>query len=139
MNTVEAVSYLLEHNLHFRAEVSLDDATEVLRKFRHYNEIPDTIGLLPKAVADGIGPVDFGGDNPNNGTFINLDLFVGNEYSFVVYVQSSPSYRKGDTPERQMEVLEKIGRDFCADEVTVETIPGFAGGAASLRARFWWD
>lgn len=139
MNTVDAVSYLLEHNLHFRAKVSLDDATEVLRKFPCYNEIPTTIWHLPQVIAEAIGPTDLGGDNPNNGTFCNLEFSLGNEHSLVIYIRSDVFYRKGDSADRQKKLLWGIGRTFFADEVTVEIHPSMVGGAPTVKARFWWD
>lgn len=139
MNTVDAVTHLLEHNLNFRVALKLDQATEVLSKCSIYNDIPSTIGALPKIIADRIGPTDLGGDNPNNGTFCNLEFSLGNEHSLVIYVRSDVFYRKGDSAERHKKLLEKVGREFCADEVTVEIHPSMVGGAPTVKARFWWD
>jgi hypothetical protein len=140
MNTTDAIQHLLDHNLQFRAKVTIEQATQILGQCQIYNEIPDTIGNLPQAIANGIGPVDFGRENPNNGTFVNLEISIGNEYSLVIYVQSHTFYRKGDTPERQKEVLEAIAREYRADEVDVSiSDQPIIDGAHVVTARFWWD
>jgi hypothetical protein len=141
MNTAEAVLFLLENNLNFAVQVELDQATEILGKCSIYNEIPDTISELPRALANAIGPVDFGGDNPNNGGFSNLRLKIGNEGSMVVYLDSNTFYRKGDSPERQKAAIEAVAATYKADEITVEikTYELMGRDAATVKARLWWD
>lgn len=139
MNTSEAVLFLLANNLHFAAQVELETATEILDKFPIYNEIPATISELPRALANAIGPVDFGGDNPNNGDFSNLRLKIGNESSLVVYIESRTCYRRGDTPERQKAAIEAVAAAYRADEISVEIETYELMEAHTVKARLWWD
>ena len=101
-----------------------------------YNQIPCTIGEFPQALADAIGPVYLGEGNPNNGKFTNLEFSLGNESGgLVAYVRSEVSRRKGDSPERQKQALEKIGKRF-ADRVDVETHIRRDGSYPVIVARF---
>jgi hypothetical protein len=138
METIAAVTHLLNANLHFRVQVTLEQATNILTKFQPYNGIPNTIEKLPQEIAAAIGPIDFGRENPNNGLFDNVEISIGNEFSLVLYVKSNTFYRKGDTAERQKLVLEGIARNYRADEVHVTIEPAY-GGAHLVKARLWWD
>lgn len=105
-----------------------------------YNYIPSTIGEFPQAIADAIGPVDRGEGKPNNGNFTNLEFSVGNKLSgLVVYVRSEVSRRKGDSPERQKQALEKIGKRFSADHVDVETHTRRDGSDPVIIASFKFE
>lgn len=139
--TTEAVLFLLKTNLHFAVQVELDQAVEILSRFSIYNEIPDTISKLPRALANAIGPVDFGEDNPNSGGFSNLRLKIGNEGSLVVYLDSNTFWRKSDTPERQKAAIEAAADAYKADEISVEikTYELMGRDAAIVKARLWWD
>ena len=130
---VEIVNFLLEHNEHFSVELSIEDAAAVLAKMDKYNDIPRNINNLPSVIAKQIGGIAFKGENPNNGTFGNIKISIGNEYSLCMHVRSVTAYRPGDTPEKQKAILEALGRKYKANEVTVTMQPG------SVLARFWWD
>jgi hypothetical protein len=133
MNTVQAVSYLLENNLNFRAELSILDAVQVLQNFQPYNDIPEDIEKIVGALCDKIGPVNFGPGNPNNGKFHNIKIFIGNESSLVIYVEIIHSYQVGRDSREYKSILEKIGRKFKADEI------GVTQDERKTVARFWWD
>lgn len=135
LNTVGAVSFLLENNLNFRVSVSLEDAKEILRSFKRYNEIPSNLPEIVEAIKLAIGPINFGPQNLNNGGFHHIRFSIGNENSLVIYVEVS-SFYFGQHPEKIQKVvrsLQAVGQKFRADENDVE------GNEASISARFWWD
>lgn len=132
MTLPETVLYLLEHCLQFRVELTLDEAQTVLRQFKRYNEILDTLPRLIDDLRRDIGPIAFPGQNVNNGRFDNIKVSIGNEGSLVVYVCIITAYRK-DNPARQVGVLKTIGETYNADEIDVSE------GTGSVKARFWWD
>lgn len=135
--TSSLVSSLLEINTDFCVSVSVEELGEILRNFRVYNEIPANLANLANDLQKEIGPTSFGGQNPNNGSFGNLRVHVGNEGSLVIYVESNLFYRKGDSSGRQAVVLHAIGERYKADEIKVEEKDSWGGPV--VKARFWWD
>lgn len=133
MDKIEATSFLLENSLHFRVELTLNEMFHVLNKFQRYNDIPDNIAEIAERVADKIGPAKYAGDNPNNGKFHNINFFIGNEGSLVIYVEVIHSYQKERDFREYKPILETIGEAFGADEITVTEERG------RTVARFWWD
>lgn len=133
MNTVQAVSYLLENNLNFRAELSLSDAAQVLQAFRPYNDIPEDIERIVDELCDKIGPINFGPENPNNGKFHNIRISIGNKSSLFIYIEMSHIYQKGRDFREYKPILEEIGGKFRADEIEVTQ------SERKTAARFWWD
>ena len=128
-----AVSYLLENSLDFRVKLSDIELKEVLSKFHTYNEIPDNLKQIVDSIKSSIGPTDFGGDNPNNGHFDNIDFYIGNESSLVLYVVVKPMYQKNSNPIDIKSKLELIGRNFKADENTLHEEGTF------ITWRYWYD
>lgn len=142
MNTVEAVSYLLETNLNFRVEVGLNEAKQILAKLEKYNEMPDDLEKIVDRIKSMIGPIDFGKENPNNGLWNNIKISIGNESSLVIYVDVNCFYRVGSDPKKIKADLESIGRAFSADENNVEIKlpePFMNQKMIHVRARYWWD
>lgn len=139
-NLVDATLAILAASLNCRVELPLDDARRVLGKFPVYDDIPSRIYLIVDEIKRAIGPVDFGGNNPNNGSYSNISFSIGNEYSLVIYVKSRLFYRKNDKPAAQVAALKAIGNKFKADEVTVEVESNpIVAGHDVVIARFWWD
>lgn len=132
LTTVDCVNRLLETNLNFRVHVSLEDLGQILASFQVYNGMPDTLLPMVGAIKEAIGPMQFPGDNPNNGSFDHIRVSIGNEGSLVMYVELATAYIKG----RELEVaskLEMLGKKFNCDECTMER-QSFA-----LSLRLWWD
>lgn len=142
MNTVEAVSYLLETNLNFRVEVGLNEAKQILAKLEKYNGMPDDLEKIVERIKSMIGPVKFLDKfNPNNGLWSNIKISIGNESSLVIYVDVNCFYRVGSDPKKIKADLESIGRAFSADEnsVEIEAASPFDKRMVSVCARYWWD
>lgn len=141
MTTTDAILFLLENNLNFRAEVGLNDARAILSKFKKYNSIPSYLPSMVDRIKDLIGPVNFGKDNPNNGFWHNIKFSIGNESSLVIYVEVRGVYRPKDDPNAIRGVLESMGSYFCADEVDCElqTIEFGSSKKTNVIARFLWD
>lgn len=135
--TVDSVLYLLEHNLSFRVEVSLNEAASILKKFRSYNDIPKNLFCIVLEIRNLIGPIAFPGQNPNNGSFGNISFSIGNEGSLVIYIKSRLFYRPEDTASLHKSWLESIGNKYNADEIDV-TIDD-RGAGPTVCARLWWD
>lgn len=133
------VSSLLEQSIDFRVNVSPQDLYEILSTFRVYNDIPRNIADIAKDLQKEIGPISFGGQNSNNGSFHNLRIRIGNEDSLVLYVESNLFYRKGDCAARHEAVLKTIGKKYKANEIDVETVPLDPLQSQMVKARFWWD
>ena len=136
---IDAVSLLLEKSLNFKVKVSATDATEILKKFNPYNDIPKTIAHLPDAILRKIGPTNFKGDNPNNGRFDNIKIWIGNESSLVIYVESMTFHRQKESGLLQVAALKTIGRMFNADEIKTEIEVLDNNMGELVKARFWWD
>lgn len=141
MNTVEAISYLLENNLNFRAEVGLDNAKQILSKLRKYNGMPDDLEKIVDQIKDAIGPINFGAKNPNNGLWNNIKISIGNECSLVIYVDVNCFYQVGADLKKIKADLESIGRAFHTDEnsVEIEAASPLDKRMVSVCARYWWD
>lgn len=140
MDTIEAVSFLLENNLNFKVAVTLEDAYNILTEFRHYNEIPANLYGIVKDIKEKIGPISFAGNNPNNGKFDNITFKIGNESSLVIYIQSNLFYRRADKPELHKAILESLGCKYKADEVDVEiNVHPMDSQMVTVSARLWWD
>lgn len=138
---IDSVLCLIENCLQFRVECSMDEAKEVLRQMPKYNEIPSNLHEIISEIKNRLGPIDFGSKNPNNGTYGNIRVLIGNEGSLVMYVKSQLFYRRNvDSGPRQKTELESIGEKFGADEVDVkiETLT-IDSTMVSVEARFWWD
>lgn len=140
MNTIDAVSHLLENCLHFRVETNLNDAKEILKKFRHYNDVPSNISEIVDDVKKNIGPINFQTVNANNGRFDNIRFEIGNENSFVIYIRSNMFYRKFERPELHKSTLESIGEKYQANEISCDIVtnPHFPE-MISVECRLWWD
>lgn len=133
INKVAAVNYLLENSLDFRVKVSADELKEILSKFKVYNFIPNTICNIGDVVKKVIGPTKFKGENPNNGHFDNIDFFIGNESSLVIYVVVKPMYQVGADKQVIKTQLAIIGDNFEAQENNLHEEDTF------ITWRYWFD
>lgn len=131
--TVQAVQTLLENNLNFRVQVTLEDAQVILSEFLVYNGMPDSMDGLVDRVKLAVGPMNFGPNNPNTGNFDHIRFSIGNENSLVVYVEVAGAYLKGQGISVAAK-LERVGDAFSADEISNE-IDGLGG----VSVRLWWD
>jgi len=106
-----------------------------------YNDIPSNLSGLVWDFKKMIGPMNFptsgGYPNPNNGTFGNLEISIGNEGSLVIYLKSRMFARKMDNPAMHEAVFKTIGQRYKADEINVETTN--YSGNITVKARLWWD
>lgn len=116
LTTVDAVSYLLENNLHFRVSVTPPELKQILLGFGRYNSI---LAYLPDIVKDlekiGIGSLD--------------RVEIGNEYSLVLYVSKYQPKNQTETARK----LEALGKKYAADEYDA-TVDG-----SRVNLRLWWD
>ncbi len=136
--SAQAVAVLLKNCLDFRAELTLEEASAVMHSFERYNAIPRKITDIFFDLQKEIGPCVLP-DNPNNGSFINLNVWIGNERSLVIYVTSRVSARHGDTVEQHINKLKNLGYRYKAESYEAEEIKNTAfPSLKTVSARFYW-
>lgn len=88
---------------------------------------------LVKEVNSIIPPMQYPGDNPNNGQPFHT-FTIGKEFSRVVYVNVVKAYRKDINYEKLTKELRAVGKAYHADENDLhENTDGI------FIWRFWWD
>lgn len=134
----QAVATLLDVSTSFRARVEIEKVKGILENFQTYNFIPDNISRIGEEIMKTVGPTKFSQpDNPNNGNFRNIDFYLGNEGSLVMYVNVKMSHLFGKNASDVQANLQVIGEKFGADEISVKITESF--GDKYVEARFWWD
>ncbi len=117
---ITAVLSIFEESLHFRVNVPVLEATEILSRLEKYNFIPANLPTIVQAIQNA-APVTSVGD---------IRISVGNEYSLVIYVQ----VLRAQDAEQAKAKLEKVAKKYGTNEFNVED--SFSG---SFTARLWWD
>jgi len=139
-NLVDAVLLVDKSSLHYKIELSANDARKFLERAEPYNYIPKNLSDIVNFILNAIGPMNYGlcngRPNPNNGSFSHIRISVGNEGSRVIYVKSHRT-TNSDPLKVIFSRLEAIGMKFHADENEgeVETLMG----TEYFTWRFWWD
>lgn len=133
---------LLKRNLRFRVQLSAKEASDAVRLYVRtgqfpYNEIPWDIaqifGEIMKACGVVVYPDVNGRPNPNTGGTPHVNISIGNEGSFVIYVMIVKAYPANKPRAEIVAELQAVGAKFKADENTVKDENG------SFTLRLWWD
>lgn len=139
---VLAVVALLMRNGKFRVQLTPAEATLALELYKKsgtfpYNGMPANMPEIIHAITTACGTVNFpelnGKPNPNTGGMHHVSISLGNEGSFVLYVQIVIAYPLTKPHAEILCDLQSVGERFSADENTVDTRPG------SFTVRLWWD
>jgi len=91
------------------------------------------VGELLAEIDKVIPPMQYEGDNPNNG-FPHHNYYIGREATRVIYVEVIRAYM--DTDEQVAEIAEQIkqlAKKYEADEINDE------GERGAIFLRIWWD
>lgn len=132
---VQAVLNLDPCALHYRVRLEPDEMRELAGQFADYNQATsEALVALVGKVDKLIPPMNFGGNNPNNG-HTHHHYFVGREYSRVVYLEVIKAYLPDSFDYVALgKGLARIGREAGADETDIT-----ANDFGEFVYRFWWD
>ena len=131
---IQAALMLDQHALNWQLELSPEDGRTFAQHCLSYNRSTrENVTALVEMVDQAVPPMNFGGDNPNNGKPCHY-YRVGNESSRVIYLL----IYKGLAPKLDWIALEKhlghIAKECCVDEYWVTV-----NDDTKLIYRFWWD
>jgi hypothetical protein len=130
---------VFEHALHFRIEMSYEDARQFIRRIDQYNDFQAETVLDTLDRIDRLIPRKFYGEgNPNNGER-SYTVSVGREGSPVLYLER---YEWADDQPLSDDLLSFVCREMeihgLADEADYEATPTI-GNNRKITFRFWWD
>lgn len=134
----QVLFWLFNNCLQFRVHVKNDEARDLSQYLPALTESGKTLADFVAELETIFGFLSYGPGNGNSGGSDHYRIFVGNEYSMVIYVDLVESYKttRTTTVDEMRKKLEKLGKKYGCDEISVK--PDEHGGD-NTECRFWWD